>query len=425
MITLVRNVITLKDGTEISADNNTEVIAMDWQICGGTNFDTPILESKNDNKNLSSITFTTIPTEPWKARARAQLKKTGWTDWSYLDTMSYAKANENSKTIAIPSKIATPQITTSSLPSNHEAILFTIFANGFSVNSNASHSATTWFIEDVNENIIWSSLKDTINLTQIEFKSMMLRNNNVYRIRAMFHSSSGDVSNIASYTVLVGGSAVMELLTYLDNVDYTRNNTIEAVSIDPDSSVTSVDWQIISLTNDYAEVIFSKTTTGPAYGTMTIPAYTLTNSTSYILKLRPSNNNGSWKYIQFRTMEAESNITQLYVNPTSVTLHPGEETKLNIISSASDITYTVSGQEGVFSFNQIDGIITANNVNKYGQGTIEITARSIDAEPKTIRVEVNVKDPVKYKLTLDDGTILEENDSYEFNTGDIINIVIE
>lgn len=388
MIALIRQVIKLEDGTEIAPNNNARILAMDWQIASDESFKNIVLRSENDANNLSSKIFTDIldPNTKWYARARALIRDSGWTVWGNLDVMSYEQVKDVYQSTIIPSRVATPQITTSSIATNHDAILFTIFATGFSVIGNATHAATSWFIEDIDANVVWSSLEDTINLNQIEFRSVLLSNNTVYRIRAMFHSSSGDVSSIASYTILVGGSNVMELITYVDDVDYTTPTEIEALCVDMDVTVSSVDWQIISLTNNYAEIIFSQTTTGTTYGKLTIPADILKDDTNYILKLKPNVEGSSWKYILFKTMNKLSYATTLTVTPTDVTLAKNGTQVIAITTAAKDYTYHIDSPT-VFGYDKATKTITGL---AEGNGYLTITAQEVDKNPTAINVKVTV-----------------------------------
>lgn len=393
MVALIRQIIKLEDGTELAPNNNVRIQAMDWQVAEDETFRNIVLRSENDTRNLSSIVFTDIldPNTKWHARARALIKDSGWTVWGNLDVLNYQQSEEVINSETIPSRISAPVITTSSNPDNHEATLFSIFANGFDVVGNSVHESTSWFIEDINGRLIWSDVKDTINKKKVDFKNMVLRNNTIYRIRAMFHSSSGDSSTISCYTVRVGSNNALELVTYLDNVDYRKDFEVVAVATDMDQPVDSITWQIISMANTNAEIIFNKTTTGAEYGKMTIPANLLKDDTVYVLKLKPNVENGAWKYIQFKTMNIEAYHTNLIVTPTETELKVGQSTTIEVIASTDNIEFSY-GTVGIIEYNPETKTITAL---KSGSGSLSITAQEPDKYPATVNiyVKVNEKDP--------------------------------
>lgn len=393
MVALIRQIIKLEDGTELAPNNNVRIQAMDWQVAEDETFRNIVLRSENDTRNLSSIVFTDIldPNTKWHARARALIKDSGWTVWGNLDVLNYQQSEEVINSETIPSRISAPVITTSSNPDNHEATLFSIFANGFDVVGNSVHESTSWFIEDIDGRLIWSDVKDTINKKKIDFKNMVLRNNTIYRIRAMFHSSSGDSSTISCYTVRVGSNNALELVTYLDNVDYRKDFEVVAVATDMDQPVDSISWQIISMANANAEIIFSKTTTGAEYGKMTIPANLLKDDTVYVLKLKPNIENGAWKYIQFKTINIEAYHTNLIVTPTELELKVGQTATIEVIASTDNIEFSY-GTVGILEYDPVTKTITAL---KAGNGSLSITAQEPDKYPATVNiyVKVNEKDP--------------------------------
>lgn len=393
MVALIRQIIKLEDGTELAPNNNVRIQAMDWQVAEDETFRNIVLRSENDTRNLSSIVFTDIldPNTKWHARARALIKDSGWTVWGNLDVLNYQQSEEVINSETIPSRISAPVITTSSNPDNHEATLFSIFANGFDVVGNSVHESTSWLIEDIDGRLMWSDVKDTINKKKVDFKNMVLRNNTIYRIRAMFHSSSGDSSTISCYTVRVGSNNALELVTYLDNVDYRKDFEVVAVATDMDTPVDSISWQIISMANTNAEIIFSKTTTGAEYGKMTIPANLLKDDTVYVLKLKPNVENGAWKYIQFKTMNIEAYHTNLVVTPTDIELKVGQTATIEITASTDNIEFSY-GTVGIVEYDPVTKTITAL---KAGNGSLSITAQEPDKYPATVNIyiKVNEKDP--------------------------------
>lgn len=396
MVVLTRTMIKLEDGTEIPADNNSRILAMDWRVADNQSMMNPVLKSFDDKVNLASIAFPDIldPNIKWYGQARALIKDKGWTKWGNLDVLNYQQVTDVTTQANIPSRVSTPVLTTNSNADNHDATLFVITATGFSVVGNATHVATSYFIEDIDNKVIWSSLYNSVDKNNIEFRSMILKNNSVYRIRAMFHSSSNDVSSIAAYTIRVGSDNELDLLTYLDNVDYREDTSLEVVVID--DSVTSIVWQIVGITNNYAELVFNQTTTGTGFNKVTIPANLLVDDTCYTLKFKPNRDDGSWKYIPFKTMNASALITQLEIYPLTINTNHNTNTKLTITTDADDYTFVISDDK-VLSFDK-----ATSTVKPIKEGTADIvfTAQAVNKYSKSVRLSaVITKDTTSLTVT--------------------------
>lgn len=419
MVALIRQIIQLDDGTEIGPDNNTRILAMDWQVADNETFRNPVLKSMDDNVNLSTIVFKEIldPNTKWFARARALIKDSGWTKWGNLDVLRYEQVAETETTVNVmPSRVATPIITTNSNPMYHDATLFTITASGYSVIGNATHVATSWFIEDLDGNVVWDSNYNTLDKEVIQFRNMVLKSGKVYRIRCMFHSSSNDVSSIGCRTIKVSDSNDLELLTYLDDVDYNTPTEIQLAQVVENVNVTGVTWQIISLTNNYAEVIFNNVTTGINMLKCTIPAKILKDDTMYLLKFKANIENESvdqWKYIHFKTLNESQSFTQLELDPTSLTLIVNEEANLTINTNATDYNFKLE-KDGVITYEK-----QGNKITALSRGTcviyITATATGKKATTKEVLVRVESDRPI---LTI-------QPTAYTVESGSSINIDIE
>lgn len=187
----------------LELDPNVKVIAMDWQLSDTINFKNILAESIGDTVNINSILFNMVlePGVKYYARARALLEGRGYTIWGNLDVFKVKTYNDFENTTDLPTPVATPIVSTSSLAYNHMPTLFKIYAKGFSVIGNARHVATSYFVENLEGEIIWSRSYDTINKDEILASDIFLEDNTVYRIKVMFHTSSNDTSALGAKTI--------------------------------------------------------------------------------------------------------------------------------------------------------------------------------------------------------------------------------
>lgn len=282
-------------------------IATDWQISDQQSFATRVLESMNDTRNVSAIIFNEVldPNIKWYGRARARLS-TGYTVWGNIDIFRPENDNVIDASEDLPSRVGVPVVTTSASQSNHDVTMFTISASGFEVLGNATLSSTSWIIEDICGNVIWSSLYNNIDKTSIDVNSVILDSNTIYRIKVMFHSTSNDASPIGVYTIKTANNDDINLITYLDWVSVGKPINLRMYKLE---GVTTVTWSIISMAGQYAQEIWTETTNTPNEYTVEMPTTSLKSDQLYILKIATNNNTIGSKFIPFRTrvFEEETN----------------------------------------------------------------------------------------------------------------------
>ena len=90
---------------------------------------------------------------------------------------------------------------------NHEITNFTITIPEFKSDGKAEHTYTTWIISDIDKKVVMMKSKDGDNLNSLHVTNDMVRlkENQVYRISAMVHSSTGDNSEMNSLTIKTKG----------------------------------------------------------------------------------------------------------------------------------------------------------------------------------------------------------------------------
>lgn len=232
----------------LELEEQVEHLATDWEISDTENFERIVVSSIQDEINKNSIIFSDSldPNQKWYARARALLT-TGYTELSNIHIFLPSSENGVATGDDLPSRISIPIIKTDSDQNYHDTTLFSITAEGFSVIGNTSHYSTSWWIEDIYNNVIWYSLHNTIYKNKILISDLVLRTNHIYRIKVVFHSTSNDSSPIATYTICTNKGTDIELLTYLDYIDPTENIELNISTLEGMDTVT---WEIYEYVKD-------------------------------------------------------------------------------------------------------------------------------------------------------------------------------
>ena len=268
---------------------NDKHIATDWEISDTQNFKNIIASSIGDTANITSIHFNIVldPGVKYYARARALIEGKGYTIWSNLDIFKIKTYNDFDNTIDLPTSVATPIITTSSSVDNHMPTLFKIYAKGFSVIGNAKHIATSWFVEDLDGKTMWQRTFDTINKTEILPKDLILADNTVYRIKAMFHTSSNDTSALGCKTIktapAISEPITSHFLKQLRNMDFSVENTVIFPKVVGAESYTV---SISEITNDVAQDIAIYTHVNNEC-TISIKPNTIRKNCAYVIVIEP------------------------------------------------------------------------------------------------------------------------------------------
>lgn len=354
---------------ELALDDQIDHLATDWEVSTTVAFNNVVLRSLADYTNKRSIMFDAVlnPNVKYYARARALLS-TGYTTWGNLDVFLPTSINDLRETGDIPTRISAPILSTDSVISGHSNTMFNISATGFSVIGGADHNATSWFIEDVEGNIIWKRVREEIYKTSILVNDVLLEDNKIYRIKAMFHSTSNDVSQISTLTIHVVGDTDIELVSFLDNVDVAVSNTLVVANI---PNVTEFTWEIIYYNNGLMESVWIGVSDT---NEVVLPDSTLTFGNVYLLRIKTDIKN-IWKYYIFTTTSSEYNEgsaeleDQLVVNAgttkTVFNLYDYTSVMVKGDSDADTGTLIWEYMGNTYVFNYLDFIVTRDlNINR-------------------------------------------------------------
>lgn len=437
--------MVILDAISLDLDNKVDHLATTWQVSDLPDFSNILLKSEENYKDKLTIIFSDNldPNIKYYGRARALLSS-GWTEWGNVEIFKVRNNTDLRPQDVFPTRVSIPQLKTYRMitdtgvgvldddsifdtpnnnknptptisgptegqlsgegddqefnddydinillheinPEEHDLTLFEIWARGFQVIGNAKHIATSWWIENSEGDIIWGSLVDKMSLTKIAVKDIILKSEEVYRIRAVFHTNSNDVSQIGTYSIVTGGADDINLVTYLDQVPFNRDLFLQLEWRDGMNSIT---WELLSLDLGIVTSIWKTTTT---IITTTIPAGKLQQNKNYILRIKTNLSDG-YKYYPFITTATTDESpddpdTPLLVYPTDITISLDETTQLFVESVAKNITFVNNASEYAH-FNETSKVLTGIKV---GNGYLYVKTKMDGYAENVQKVNVTVK----------------------------------
>lgn len=226
----------------IELEQGDELVAVNWQVARSKNFKEIVAKSENDTTNLRVIVFSDITPkygEEWYARAMIRTKLRGWSVWVGVDIITLNREDSLNNITALPSAISTPNLITTSFSSlkqrdpkiditydKHPLTGFYLnVENSFKALGDAKLVATSWWMEDLNDQVVWKRIYDTKNLESVRFDGIILDREKIYRVRAVFHSDTKDVSDPASYRFKTIGDYNYALRVFLEHQFHNNLNT--------------------------------------------------------------------------------------------------------------------------------------------------------------------------------------------------------
>ena len=288
--------------TDLDLPTGVTHLATDWQIASDLLFSNIVVESIYDQNNLTHIMFPDKLDTGIKYYGRARvLLNTGYTEWGNINVFIPKDIDDIAIDHDFPSIVSLPVITTDSDITNHKPTMFTITASGYGVIGTGTHTATTWIITDINDEIVWSSIHDINNIDTIFFSKKILKENEIYKIKVMFHSSSNDTSQIATKMIHVNKSDPrIILIANLNTIDINIDNVL---SLMPINLTDQVEWNIVEIVDGFADVVFNTIVTTDPKTDALLPANTLERDKYYLMSITPTVNGNilNTKYIPFTT----------------------------------------------------------------------------------------------------------------------------
>jgi len=270
-------------------------LGQDYEVATDPQFNN-IVASAYNSSNLDSIIFETkldINTKYW-ARSRARLS-TGYTVWGILNAFYPKNVNTINMYTEFPAFINPPKIT---IPVNQlgRPTFFDIEISNFTIWGNSTHESTTWIIEDLYGNIIWSRKNDEYDKLKITFNSSVLKENRIYRVLVMVTTTSGDSSKFSNYIFKTSYDKTVRFDTDFSTLD---SNTSNVVSIKNSADLKSTEWLLVGMKHATSEELINGSTNN---NTLTIPNGDLESGIKYMLGARITKTNdevSGWRYTFF------------------------------------------------------------------------------------------------------------------------------
>ena len=200
--------------------------ASDWQISTDKYFrkDYIVAQSLNDTKHLTSILFDVDldPDKVYYARARV-IMDYGPSDWSDIDIIRTEDLDKIGLDTDIPTVVGKPEVNVNFPVDQVPPTMFKIITSPISLNSNAKHLSTDYYITDLQGNIMYTSLDNTSDLTSKLISEIMLPEDNFYLVKASHKATSGDISPLGQKLIYVPGNNVIEPLSELVAENATKS----------------------------------------------------------------------------------------------------------------------------------------------------------------------------------------------------------
>lgn len=273
-------------------------LATDYEVATDLQFNNLIINIKGETVNLTTIILDNIldPGIFYYCRTKCLLS-TGYTYYSNIHKFQPLDVRRVDFDVDMPSALGVPRILSNSINELHQPTLFTLSAGGFTAVGNGKLESTTWLIEDLDGNVIWERVRDENNTFNIDVYDIILKNNTVYRIRAIFHSTSGDSSQVGTTTIRTGNNKYTNVLTVLNNVIASELTTIKLMH---KPEITHIEYEIVNISDGVITTIDNTVNSTGDIFTYNIPIGIIKDSKSYVLKVK-TNLDTVWNYIPFTT----------------------------------------------------------------------------------------------------------------------------
>lgn len=291
-----------------------EHLATTWQVATDYSFRNIVAQSQDDTVNKTSIVFKNITPEAGKeyyGRAMVRTKLEGWSNWHNLDISISEKQDTINNINTLPSVIGAPRIKTThnntdTNVSEHPIVNFTIVADGYATVNNTKHVATSWYIEDLENNVIWKSEYSDINKTSIDVNDVILDYNKAYKARVCFHSETKDVSDLSTLTFCTFQEKNPAMRIYFDthlisntSIDITRDIVLDLPIVIPEGTPNPGDVCLYFKIIEYTTLGYKQIFTQDAVNQdrrLTIPANTLRRNKTYMLQYKVADSD-NWEIL--------------------------------------------------------------------------------------------------------------------------------
>lgn len=300
------SIITLKLNN-IDRASNLDWLYTNWEVTTSKNFDprTIVVKSYEDRVNKHAIYFEAklVPGKRYYARAQVVTNK-GAHEWSNLKTWVH-KAYEDVEVLTdLPSRISSPDVTTDSNFKDHVPTGFHILCKEFGALGEAVHVATSYWIETLSGKVVWKRLRDEISKNKVLVDNIVLRHNTAYRVKAVFHSSSNNDSQVSTKTIFVNARSndtnMIKIRTAIMDYDFNSGANL-SIKLNKHGDSKSLTMRLLAFNNGTSALAYEKTVKyeGSEY-VLVIPRDRIATKCIYVL-LVSYDNESDWKHTILNT----------------------------------------------------------------------------------------------------------------------------
>ena len=271
---------------EIDISSGNSILSVSWEVATTKTFDAGsiVAKSEDDTVNKSQIIFNKEldVTKTYYARARAILAIGGYTPWGNVDIFIPKETDTIGLGIDSPTALSAPELFTSSIVNNHVSTMFEIFIGNVVGIGDSQITEVTYFIETITSDVVWSRKVNTGNMASVMVDDIILRNERIYRLRAIVKTSSNDLTPVVTKTIYVG-SAYSKLLNTFSDITVENDYVLKVA---PVVNVSSVNYKIFGYSNGTIEEIFNSINSTSYPFDCVVPGNTLKKGGSYLFYVK-------------------------------------------------------------------------------------------------------------------------------------------
>lgn len=251
-----------------------KILATDWQVSDSHTFDNILLTSDQDEMNIETIVFqdNLDVNKKWYGRARILIDGKGYTEWGNIDIDTPENIIDLNKEVFIE-VLHIDSVTTDSVVTRHSINEFTILLTVNNATSKEFHKKTSYVIEELNSDVVFSNLYDSENKLSYRYDGNDLEENHAYRLKIMIHGekSSSDFHSV----IFITGSRDIVVVNDIKNLDHEKKINIQTFSKQPSNKFTFIIKDSVT-----REIVFNGTTLN---GNVILPINTLKSGKLYYI----------------------------------------------------------------------------------------------------------------------------------------------
>lgn len=295
--------------------NGVEQIATTWKVANDEEMTNIIYENTNSNRNTMYVLFAfiTIPKDQTVWVQALRHFNDGNIDYA-MDPIPMSNIEDDiSAMLQQPDIfIDTPMISVNEAELKDMSLgYFTVKTSRYRGNYSA-HLFTTWIIKDEEDNVLWTSIRDEVNLREIKVnKDISLMGKNKLIIYAI-HGTNNSIESKPGRAYIILGKLNFKIISDLNNVLSQTNYTLRIERLDntEPSYITRIALRNLTETETIWETSIEE-----EIEEVVIPWYALGNNSKYVVAITATNSIGmfvEYKKLLETRIDKLVDITNIY-----------------------------------------------------------------------------------------------------------------